>query len=77
MLLYWLSLLVRGVYLLKLAVHGLLIVASPAAKHTLQVLGLHELWHMGSLVVVHGLSCSLPVESSRTRAQTHALAGRF
>ena len=46
--------------LLFVAVRGLLIaVASLVAEHGLQVPGLQQLWHMGSVVVAHGLSCSV------------------
>ena len=58
--------------LLFVAVHGLLIVvASLATEHGLQVHGLQQLWHLdsvvvarglqstGSVVVAHGLSCSI------------------
>ena len=45
--------------LLFVAVHGLLIaVASLVAEHGLQACGLQQLWHMGSVVVAHGLCCS-------------------
>ena len=45
--------------LLFIAVHGLLIsVASLVVEHGLQMCGLQQLWHAGSVVVVHGLSCS-------------------
>ena len=45
--------------LLLLAVCGLLIVvASLVVEHRLWVSGPHWLCHVGSLVVVHGLSCS-------------------
>ena len=38
---------------------GLLIaVASLVVKHRLQVHGLQQLWHVGSVVVAHGLICS-------------------
>ena len=43
--------------LLFVVVHGLLIVvASLVAEHELQALGLQQLWHVGSVVVAHGLS---------------------
>ena len=42
--------------LLFIAVHRLLIaVASLVVKHRLQACGLQQLWHMGSVVVAHGL----------------------
>ena len=45
--------------LLSIVVHRLLIVvASLVAEHGLQVCGLQQLWHAGSVVVAHGLSCS-------------------
>ena len=45
--------------LLFVAVHGLLIVvASLVAEHRLQMRGLQQLWHMGSVVMAHGLQCT-------------------
>ena len=45
--------------LLFIVVCGLLIaVASLVAEHGLQAHGLQQLWHAGSVVVAHGLSCS-------------------
>ena len=49
----------RGAILL-VAVHGLHIaVASLVAEHGLLAHRLQELWHAGSVLVVHGLSCSV------------------
>ena len=46
--------------LLFIAVRRLLIVvASLIAEHGLQAHGLQQLWHTGSVVVAHGLSCSM------------------
>ena len=46
--------------LLFIAVRGLLIaVASLVVECRLQARGLQQLWHMGSVVVVHGLNCSV------------------
>ena len=54
-----LSLVMASRGLLFVAVHGLLTaVASLVAEHGLQAHGLQQLWHAGSVVVVHGLSCS-------------------
>ena len=45
--------------LLFVAVRGLLIVvASLVAEHSLLACGLQQLWHVGSVIVAHGLSCS-------------------
>ena len=45
--------------LLFVAVRGLLnAVASLVAKHRLKVHSLQQLWHTGSVVMAHGLSCS-------------------
>ena len=46
-------------------------VASLAVERGLQVHSLQQLRHVGSVVVVHGLSCLQRVESSRTRDRTH------
>ena len=54
--------------LLFIAVHRLLIaVASPVAEHRLQAHGLQQLWHVDSVVVVHGL------QSSGSVVVTHGL----
>ena len=42
--------------LIFVAVHGLLtVMASLVAEHGLSACGLQLLWHMGSVVVAHGL----------------------
>ena len=70
--------------ILFIAVCRLLIaVSSLVAEHGLQVCGLQQLWHVGSVVVAHGLQSAgsvvvahglvapRHVGSSRTRARTH------
>ena len=60
--------------LLFVAVHGILIVvASLVAEHRLQasVVVAHGLQSAGSVVVVHGLNCSVACGIFRTRVQTH------
>ena len=53
----WVFVAARGLSLV--AVSSLLIaVASLAAEHELQARRLQQLWHAGSVVVAHGLSCS-------------------
>ena len=63
---YWLHWVFVALCRLSLvAVCGLLIVgASPVEK-------LQYLQHVGSVIMVHGLSCPWHVESSQTRDQTH------
>ena len=65
-----------------MVVHGLLVVvASLVAEYRLWVFGLQYLQHLGSVVVVHGLSCSerdmwkLPRPGIEPMSPT--LAGRF
>ena len=53
-----------------IAVYGLLTeVASLTVEHGSRACGFQWLWHLGSVVVAHGLSCL--VDSSWTREQTH------
>ena len=79
--------------LLFIAVHGLFIaVASLVAEYGLQARGLQQLWHVGSVVVarglqstgtvvvVHGLSCSVACgifPEPGLEPMSPALAGRF
>ena len=44
--------------LLFIAARGLPIAVAPHVKHGLLARGLQSLWHAGSVVVVHGFSCS-------------------
>ena len=54
-----------------LAVRGFLIaVTSLTAEHGLQVCGFQQLWHIGSVVVAHGLVAPRHVGSSQTRDRT-------
>ena len=45
----------RGGPPLAVARGPLIAVASPVVEHRLQVSGLQQLWHVGSVVVAHGL----------------------
>ena len=52
--------------LLLVVVHGLLIVEAPlVGEHGLQVHGLQQLWHVGSVVVAHGLQSTGSVVVAR------------
>ena len=70
-----------GWELLFAVVHGLLIaVASLVAEQRLQAPELQQLWHEGSVVVAHGLSCSggmWDLPRPGLEPVSSALAGRF
>ena len=67
--------------LIFVVVHGLLIaVASLVAEHRLQAHRLQQLWHVGSVVVAHGLSCSVArgiFLDQGSNLVSPALAGEF
>ena len=45
--------------LLIIAIHRLLIAVASLVEHGLQACRAQQLWHVGSAVVAHGLSCSM------------------